>query len=110
MRADSGLSPGPSDTDGEGDGELAGDPEGRADDVAPAPDEADEQAPVATSSAARVKNQTRREGKRFKDVPQAGCDTSLLLAALSSLHSDRSPNSRASWLTTRSSPSLASAP
>src|SRR5881397_3031786 len=42
MRADSGLSPGPSDTDREGDGELAGDPESRAGDVARPPDDAGE--------------------------------------------------------------------
>src|SRR5437867_1198899 len=63
MRADSGLSSGPSDTNGGGDGELAVDPEGRSGDVARPPDDAGEQAPRATSSAARVKNQTRRGGR-----------------------------------------------
>ena len=54
MRADSGVSPGPSDTNGEGDGELAFDPEGRSGDV--------EHAPRATTSAAKVRGQTRRGG------------------------------------------------
>ena len=55
MRADSGLTPGLSDTDGVEDGELALDPEGRSGEV--------EQAARATSSAAKIRGQTRREGR-----------------------------------------------
>lgn len=55
MCADSGLSAGPSDTNGEGDGELTVEPEGRSGDV--------EHAPRAMSTAARVKGHSRRGGR-----------------------------------------------
>jgi hypothetical protein len=61
MRTDSALAPGLSDTNGEGEGELALDREGRSGGV--------EQAPRATRSAARVKGQTRRGG-RCPDTPR----------------------------------------
>jgi hypothetical protein len=52
MRADSGLTPGLSDSNAVEDGELALDPEGRSGEV--------EHAARATSSAAKVRGQTRR--------------------------------------------------
>jgi hypothetical protein len=55
MRMDSGPTPGLSDTIGGVDGELALDRDGRSGVV--------EQAPRATSSAAKVKGQTRRGGR-----------------------------------------------
>jgi hypothetical protein len=61
MRTDSGLTPGLSDADGEGDGELALDLEGRSGVV--------EQAARAKSSAARVRGQTRR-GARCLATPR----------------------------------------
>ena len=56
MRTDSELTPGLSDTDGEGDGELVLDREGRSGVV--------EQAAKATRSATRVRGQIRRGAGR----------------------------------------------
>jgi hypothetical protein len=55
MRTDSGATPGLSDVDGAGDGELVLDREGRSGDV--------EQAPRAARSAATIRGQTRPGGR-----------------------------------------------